>query len=210
MIESRCGIICSECDYREKMNCPGCVAMDKPFWGDSCPVKDCCEGRGHEFCGLCADFPCEMLTQFAYDEEQGDNGKRLETCRMWAAQENTFNPEKFIMAVTRQDAAALRDFFVPDAVICWHDSNEQFSVEEYIRANCEYPGNWSGEIQRVDKIDGGMAIVTKISSGDFATFVSAFIKLDSGKISRLDEYYADYNEEIPDWRRKMNIGKPIS
>lgn len=25
MVESRCGILCSECDYREKKNCGGCV-----------------------------------------------------------------------------------------------------------------------------------------------------------------------------------------
>ena len=39
MIESRCGILCSECTYREQMNCEGCVHIQKPFWGDSCPVK---------------------------------------------------------------------------------------------------------------------------------------------------------------------------
>jgi len=34
------------------------------------------------------------------------------------------------------------------------------------------------------------------------------IKTRSGKISRLDEYYADC-EESPKWRKEMNIGKPI-
>ncbi|MEW6713263.1 MAG: DUF3795 domain-containing protein, partial [Candidatus Riflebacteria bacterium] len=37
MIESRCGIVCHECDYREKMNCGGCVNISKPFWGEKCP-----------------------------------------------------------------------------------------------------------------------------------------------------------------------------
>ena len=120
-----------------------------------------------------------------------------------------FDAQKFITAVAKQDADALRDFFAPDAIICWHDSNEQFNVDEYIRANCEYPGSWGGEIQRVEKISGGLAIVTKIFSDDFATFVSAFIKLNNGKISHLDEYYADCNDEIPEWRQEMNIGKPI-
>lgn len=83
MIESRCGLLCAQCAYREQMNCPGCVHMDKPFWGDSCPVKVCCEGKGHSHCGQCGQFPCEMLHQFAYDEKQGDNGKRIEQCRCW-------------------------------------------------------------------------------------------------------------------------------
>ena len=34
MIESRCGLRCRDCEYREQMNCPGCVHMDKPFWGE--------------------------------------------------------------------------------------------------------------------------------------------------------------------------------
>jgi len=46
---------------------------NEPFWGDSCPVKSCCEGKGLEHCGKCSDFPCELLSQFAYDKEQGDD-----------------------------------------------------------------------------------------------------------------------------------------
>jgi hypothetical protein len=83
MIESRCGILCSQCEYREQTNCKGCVAIDKPFWGESCPVKSCCEVRDHDHCGQCSEFPCDLLNQFAYDKEQGDDGKRIETCRLW-------------------------------------------------------------------------------------------------------------------------------
>lgn len=61
MIESRCGILCSSCGYKEEMGCKGCVHIDKPFWGDGCPVKTCCETREHEHCGQCGDFPCELL-----------------------------------------------------------------------------------------------------------------------------------------------------
>ena len=85
MIESRCGLLCSECEYREQMNCAGCVNIAKPFWGECCPVKSCCESKGNEHCGECPDFPCEKLQQFAYDKEQGDDGKRIEQCRMWCS-----------------------------------------------------------------------------------------------------------------------------
>ncbi|MDR0465742.1 MAG: DUF3795 domain-containing protein, partial [Deltaproteobacteria bacterium] len=47
MVESRCGILCGECEYREKMNCKGCIAIAKPFWGDACPVKSWCEEKKH-------------------------------------------------------------------------------------------------------------------------------------------------------------------
>lgn len=83
MVESRCGLLCSSCEYREQTHCPGCVQMEKPFWGESCPVKACCEAKQLEHCGRCAAFPCELLTQFAYDKEQGDQGRRIEQCRGW-------------------------------------------------------------------------------------------------------------------------------
>ena len=211
MVESRCGILCSQCEYKEQCG-GGCTKIDKPFWGDSCPVKDCCEGRELEHCGQCANFPCSVLTQFAYDTEEGDNGKRIETCRRWIGKAQreviAFNVGGFIQAAAKQKAEALRGYFTPDAVICWHDSNEQFTVDEYIRANCEYPGEWNGEIQRVEKIEDGVIIVTKIFSSESSHLVTAFAKLTNDKISRLDEYYSDCNE-APEWRKKMKIGKNI-
>lgn len=83
MIESRCGLLCSGCEFREEMNCSGCVNIEKPFWGDKCPVKACCESKQKEYCGQCDDFPCQILTGFSYDKEQGDDGKRIEQCRKW-------------------------------------------------------------------------------------------------------------------------------
>jgi len=83
MIESRCGILCSECEYRHQVNCGGCIAIQKPFWGDICPVKSCCENKGKEHCGQCSEFPCALLHQFSYDEKQGDNGKRIDQCKKW-------------------------------------------------------------------------------------------------------------------------------
>ena len=83
MTESRCGLLCSKCDYREQMDCKGCVNMEKPFWGESCPLKVCCESRGEKHCGLCSAFPCALLHQFSYDDKQGDNGQRIVQCKLW-------------------------------------------------------------------------------------------------------------------------------
>ena len=89
MISSRCGIVCDSAACKKLFNvdCAGCTNIDKPFWGDSCPVKSCCENKNLENCGFCSDFPCELLNKFAYDEEQGDNGKRIEQCRKWCNKE---------------------------------------------------------------------------------------------------------------------------
>jgi len=137
----------------------------------------------------------------SYADEEGDNGKRIKTCRRWYA-------EGFIQAIVKQNANLLRGYFIPDAVICWHDSNEEFTVDEYIRANCEYPGDWNGEVQCVEEIETGIVIVTKIFSDESTHYVTAFAKLMDGKISCLDEYYSDCNE-APEWRKEMKIGKPI-
>ncbi|WP_343208664.1 DUF3795 domain-containing protein [Anaerolentibacter hominis] len=83
MIESRCGLLCSECSYREEVSCPGCLNMTKPFWGESCPLMTCCKTRERQHCGECDDFPCDKLRQFAYDAKQGDNGRRIEQCKKW-------------------------------------------------------------------------------------------------------------------------------
>ena len=86
MIESRCGIRCQECEYREQMNCGGCVSISKPFWGEFCPLKACCEEKKQEHCGECEKFPCDQLKQFAYDEKQCDDGKRIKQCEKWNSQ----------------------------------------------------------------------------------------------------------------------------
>ncbi|MDK2915537.1 MAG: hypothetical protein PWR25_94 [Euryarchaeota archaeon] len=86
MIESRCGILCSECEYREQVGCRGCTAITKPFWGESCPVKTCCEARDLENCGRCGEFSCGLLERFAFDENQGDGGRRIEQSRAWCGE----------------------------------------------------------------------------------------------------------------------------
>ena len=212
MVESRCGALCSQCEYREHANCKGCIVIKKPIWGESCPVKSCCEDRGYQHCGQCSEFPCGLLNEFAYDKEHGDDGKRIETCCLWHMKEQAkvkgFDVDKFISDVVAQNADILRMHFDPNAAICWHDSNEQFTLDEYIRVNCEFPGKWSGEIQRVELIDDGVVTVAKISSNESVHLVTSFIKLTKGKINRLDEYFSDCGEP-PAWRQGMNIGKHI-
>ncbi len=47
------------------------------------------------------------------------------------------NIHKFWAAVLKQDADAIRSYFAPTAFVNWHNTNEHFSVDEFIRANCE-------------------------------------------------------------------------
>ena len=38
--------------------------------------------------------------------------------------------------------------------------------------------------------------------------VVSFVRLRDGRIAELDEYWAD-DTELPEWRRRMKIGRPI-
>ena len=122
----------------------------------------------------------------------------------------SFDAVSFMAAVAAQDADDLRSYFAQDAVINWHDSNESFTVDEYIRANCEYPGDWQADVIRAhDAADVTVFAAKVYNSEGFAVHVASFVTLDeSGKILRLDEYFSECGEP-PQWRRDMEIGRQI-
>jgi hypothetical protein len=77
MSASYCGIDCAVCTWRESSGCAACKEnRGKMFWGN-CRVAACCSGRGLEDCGQCAEYPCGLLREFAFDREHGDGGERL-------------------------------------------------------------------------------------------------------------------------------------
>lgn len=59
-----CGSICDNCKFFKGVKepkCLGCLSCaGKPFWG-KCNVAECAINKKIEHCGLCADFPCELL-----------------------------------------------------------------------------------------------------------------------------------------------------
>jgi hypothetical protein len=80
-LAGRCGINCSKCEFRVKLNCRGCVPSNGVmFWGE-CPISKCCAEKNLEHCGRCPDFVCRNLHNFAYDREHGDNGQRIENLK---------------------------------------------------------------------------------------------------------------------------------
>ena len=105
---------------------------------------------------------------------------------------------------------ALRLYFCDDAIIRWHCSNECFTVSEYIRANCDYPGKWNGDIERTERNGDTIILAGRVFPTDESTsfHVVSFIRLREDRISELDEYWAD-DGDAPAWRREMKIGKPI-
>ena len=120
------------------------------------------------------------------------------------------NIEAFWKDILQQNRDTLAGWFQPDAVIRWHCTNEQFTVPEFIRANCEYPGEWDGVVERAEQYGDRLVTVVNVFPKDHsASFhVVSFIRLKDDKIITVDEYWAD-DGEAPAWRKRMGIGKPI-
>lgn len=115
----------------------------------------------------------------------------------------------FWHAVARQDAHALAAFFSPDAVVRWHCTNERFTATAFVRANCEYPGEWRGAVERVEPIPGGMVTVARVEGGGLAFHAVSFFGLDeAGLITTLDEYWGD-DGDAPSWRQALGLAQPI-
>lgn len=112
--------------------------------------------------------------------------------------------------ILKQDANAIRGYLKKDAYINWHCTNEHFNVEEYIRANCEYPGDWTGEVERVEMENSRIITVTHVYSKErtLSFHVTSFFSIEDSKIKSVDEYWAD-DGEAPEWRKKLGIGNPI-
>jgi len=86
-VQSRCGLLCKWCMFRESHNCGGCVETNgHPFHGE-CPVATCCQQKGLPHCGDCPEIPCDKLRAYSYDDpDHGDNppGARVAICQAWA------------------------------------------------------------------------------------------------------------------------------
>lgn len=120
------------------------------------------------------------------------------------------NIYKFWKDVLDQNADNIREYFNENAYINWHCTNEHFNVDEFIAVNCEYPGKWHGEVERVEKISDIFVTVTHVYSQnkELSFHVTSFIKVIDDKITAVDEYWAD-DGIAPEWRLNKHIGKAI-
>lgn len=117
--------------------------------------------------------------------------------------------------VVKQDAQKLKNYFAKDAKVLWHNTNECFTAEEFIRANCEYPGSWDGKIEILTSMQDGWILAARVWEKDLAQngkevsfHVVSFVHMQGEKISRIDEYWGD-DGKAPQWRLDKKIGTPI-
>lgn len=127
----------------------------------------------------------------------------------------SFDFYAYFASVLSENAEAMRSFFLPDALIRWHNTNECFTVDEFIRVNCEYPDAWAGTIEhefRIGEENSDLVIaacrVWSVTDPRESFHVVSFIRLRDGMIAGIDEYWGD-DGEPPEWRRALGIGRPI-
>lgn len=110
-----------------------------------------------------------------------------------------------------QNAEEMASYFAHGAWINWHNSDEHFTVEEFIRANCEYPDRWNGDIERLHFLDHLVICVVHVYNLDhtLSFHVTSFINInDAGRICSIDEYWGD-DGEAPAWRKEKHIGTSL-
>ncbi|HEX2946245.1 MAG TPA: nuclear transport factor 2 family protein [Clostridia bacterium] len=123
------------------------------------------------------------------------------------------NKEKVIALwrdMDKQNWAKISTYFEDDAIILWNNSNERFNVQEFVRVNSEYPGNWSIRVERLEYVDNLVISVVKVrlQEQDASFHATSFFEFNNGKIKQLNEYWGD-DGKPPQWRIDMKIGKPI-
>ncbi len=60
----------------EQIHCDGCRSTVRTPYCRECTLFACATERGHDFCGECADYPCERLREF-----QAERPHRIELWR---------------------------------------------------------------------------------------------------------------------------------
>lgn len=120
------------------------------------------------------------------------------------------NIQGYWTAVLMQQADKIKNFFHETAYVNWHNTNEHFTVDEFIRANCEYPDRWDGEIERIEEKNDLIITVVHVFTQDrrLSFHVTSFIRIKDEKILSVDEYWGD-DGKPPQWRQDKNIGTPI-
>lgn len=120
------------------------------------------------------------------------------------------NINEYWKAALAQDANKMKDYFNENAYINWYNTNEHFTVDEFIRANCEYPDSWDGEVERIEEIGDLIITATHVYAKNkpLSFHVVSFIKVTDDKISFIDEYWGD-DGMPPQWRLDKHIGTTI-
>lgn len=205
----KCGFYCGGCPTYRSGSCAGC--LDAHQAGD-CATRDCVLKQGIPVCTMCHRFPCDTILETprcTVLDKDWLQWKRSETGIPYG-ETAAVNIQAYWSAVLRQDADAIRAYFHPTAFVNWHNTNEHFTVEEFIRANCAYPGEWDGKVEQTITTPTHIITATHVYSkdGTRSFHVASLIRVADGKIASIDEYWGD-DGDAPVWRQALHLGTTI-
>lgn len=109
-----------------------------------------------------------------------------------------------------QNWGNLPSYFTQTATINWHNTNERFSVNEFVLANSRYPGDWQIRIEKLMSANQIVISVVQVllKESGVSFHATSFFQFENGKIQTLDEYWSE-DGPPPQWRTELKIGTPI-
>lgn len=113
--------------------------------------------------------------------------------------------------IDKQNWDNAQTYFDENATINWNNTNERFYVEEFIRVNSEYPGDWSIVVERLECINNLVISVVKVKliNDNVSVHATSFFEFINDRIVLLNEYWGD-DGKAPQWRIDKQIGKPVT
>ena len=118
--------------------------------------------------------------------------------------------KKYWQATLAQDANKMVQMLSKTCLITWPNTNECFTKEHYIKANCLYPGTWKGTVQEINPYLDGYLSITNVLSQDEVTSLHAitFFKINNGLITSIKEYWSE-DGAPPTWRQSLDLSTPL-
>ena len=114
-----------------------------------------------------------------------------------------FDFDSYWQSVIRQEEDKMTSFIADDAVIIWECTGETFSKEEFVKANCYYPGKWDSERVFLDKICNRYISVHRVWNEEGCSHhVTSYLEVSGDKLTKLTEFWAE-DGECPLWRKEL-------
>jgi len=109
--------------------------------------------------------------------------------------------ESFWKDMNHHEWERLQSYFHTDAKISWPNTDEIFTVEDYLRVNRLYPGQWKLTLEDVQMTERNIVSIVLIQNKELFQSLRAvtFFRFESGLIVSLTEYFAD-DAKAPKWR----------
>lgn len=108
----------------------------------------------------------------------------------------------FWKTMSEQRFEDLKGFFDEEALVFWPNTEEMFTVDQFIKANAAYPGTWDETVKQIYEIENGMITETLVDDHRISFYAISIFEIKDDKIVSLKEFWSN-NGEAPDWRKQM-------